>query len=92
MSFPSLNEMLNAIQASQQNAFIPAYQDSLRQKQEMDYKQQQMNKLMQEMQLAQDMHPVEVASKQASTRLNTSTADINELSTAKTRDMMARPA
>ena len=91
MGFPSLNEMLNAIQASQQNAFIPAYQDSIRQKQERDYKEQQMNKLIQDMQLAADMHPHEIKSKVAATRYNNALSKNQENVAAKTEIEMNDP-
>lgn len=92
MPFPSLSEMMQAIQDSQQNAFIPAYQQAQQQKLEQDYKKQQMEKIMQEMRLTEDMHPLEMDSKRGATRLNNSSADINELSASTTRTTQSRPA
>jgi len=59
MPMPDLNTLMQFVNTSQQNTFIPAFQQSEQAAQERAYKQQQMDKILQEMRLAEQMAPIE---------------------------------
>lgn len=91
MPFPSLNEMMQAIQASQQNAFIPAYQQSQKMAQDRAMQEQQIQKLMQEIEMTRDMHPLDMAGKEASTRYNNALSRGQELAADERLTKQGRP-
>lgn len=91
MAFPTLNEMLNAINASQQNAFIPSFMEGEKFASEQQYKKAQMEKLLQDIDIASQKLPLEMMQMQASTRNTDASTLINELNARAARTKMDNP-
>lgn len=74
MGFPTLNEMLNAIQQSQQNAFVDPYFKARDEEQNRRLQEQKIAEIMQKMELEKAMQPYDIKSKEAAASLNSANA------------------